>query len=190
MISLPLNQQDRTMEENRRNPDALLLLAQAEEEKKSPEGKLKIFLGAAPGVGKTFSMLQEAMIKKNQGVDVVVGLAETHGRHDTGQVLTGLEILPKKNIDYKGQTLQEFDLDGAIARRPQLILVDEAAHTNAPNCRHTKRWQDIQELLDRGIDVYTTLNIQHLESSDCILVKINSLQNKIDFFSIFSCYKL
>ena len=164
------------MEENRRNPDALLLLAQAEEEKKSPEGKLKIFLGAAPGVGKTFSMLQEAMIKKNQGIDVLVGLAETHGRHDTGLVLAGLEILPKKNIEYKGQTLQEFDLDGAILRKPQLILVDEAAHTNAPHCRHTKRWQDIQELLDRGINVYTTLNIQHLESLNDVVQQITGIR--------------
>ncbi len=164
------------MEENRRNPDALLLLAQAEEEKHSSEGKLKIFLGAAPGVGKTFSMLQEAMIKKNQGIDVVVGLVETHGRQETGQVLAGLEILPKQNIEYKGQTLQEFDLDGAIERKPQLILVDEAAHTNAPTCRHTKRWQDIQELLGRGIDVYTTLNIQHLESLNDVVQQITGIR--------------
>jgi two-component system sensor histidine kinase KdpD len=164
------------MEENRRNPDALLLMAQAEEEKNSQQGSLKIFLGAAPGVGKTFSMLQEAMIKKNQGIDVVVGLAETHGRQETGQVLTGLEILPKKNIEYKGQILQEFDLDGAIARKPELILVDEAAHTNAPHCRHTKRWQDIQELLDRGINVYTTLNIQHLESLNDVIQQITGIR--------------
>jgi two-component system sensor histidine kinase KdpD len=163
------------MEEHRRDPDALLALAQAEE-KDASSGKLKIFLGAAPGVGKTYSMLQEAMLKKAQGIDVVVGVAETHGREETGKVLAGLEFLPKKNIDYKGQVLQEFDLDAAIERKPGLILVDELAHTNAPTCRHTKRWQDVQELLDRGIDVYTTLNIQHLESLNDVIEQITGIK--------------
>lgn len=163
------------MEENRRNPEALLAQIQAEEEE-AKTGKLKIFLGAAPGVGKTYSMLQEAVAKKAQGLDVIVGIAETHGRQDTGKLLSGLEILPKKNIEYKGQILQEFDLDGAIARHPDLILVDEMAHTNAPMCRHTKRWQDIEELLNRGIDVYTTLNIQHLESLNDVIQQITGIK--------------
>lgn len=165
------------MEENRRgrNPEALLAQIQAEEEEAS-RGKLKIFLGAAPGVGKTFSMLQEALAKKAQGIDVVVGLAETHGRKETGSLLAGLEVLPKKAIEYKGQVLQEFDLDGAIARKPEVILVDEMAHTNAPMCRHTKRWQDIEELLNRGINVYTTLNIQHLESLNDVIYQITGVK--------------
>ena len=159
------------MEEHRRNPEALLAQIQAEEEQEKT-GKLKIFLGAAPGVGKTYSMLEDAVIKKNQGVHVLVGLLETHGRQETGKLLAGFEVLPKRNIEYKGQTLQEFDLDAAIERKPQLILVDEMAHNNAPNCRHTKRWQDIQELLDRGINVYTTLNVQHLESLNDVIQQI------------------
>lgn len=163
------------MEEHRPSPEALLAQIQAEEEQ-ALRGKLKIFLGAAPGVGKTFSMLQEALAKKNQGVDVVVGLVETHGRHETGKLLAGLEILPKKNIEYKGQILQEFDLDGAIARHPGLILVDEMAHTNAPMCRHAKRWQDIEELLNRGVDVYTTMNIQHLESLNDVIQQITGVK--------------
>ena len=159
------------MEEHRPNPEALLAQIQAEE-KKEKSGKLKIFLGAAPGVGKTYSMLEDALMKKSQGTDVIIGLVETHGRQETGRLLTGLEVLPKRSIPYKGQTLQEFDLDAAIGRKPQLILVDEMAHTNAPNCRHTKRWQDIQELLNRGINVYTTLNVQHLESLNDVIQQI------------------
>lgn len=159
------------MEDQRRNPEALLAQIQAQEEN-DKGGKLKIFLGAAPGVGKTYAMLQEANLRKNQGVDVVVGLVETHGRQDTGKLIGGLEILPKQNIEYKGQVLQEFDLDAAIARKPGLILVDEMAHTNAPTCRHAKRWQDIQELLNRGIDVFTTLNVQHLESLNDVIQQI------------------
>ena len=163
------------MEEYRRDPEALLALAQAEE-KEAKSGKLKIFLGAAPGVGKTFSMLQEAIAQKAQGIEVLVGVVETHGRQETGNLLHGLELLPKRNIEYKGQTLQEFDLDAAIARSPQLILVDELAHTNAPNCRHMKRWQDVQELLDRGINVYATLNIQHLESLNDVIEQITGIK--------------
>src|ERR1700677_728956 len=140
------------MEEHRPNPEALLAQIQAQEQD-AKRGKLKIFIGAAPGVGKTYAMLQEALARKEQGLEVLVGVAETHGRQETAKLLTGLEILPKKNIDYKGQVLQEFDLDAAIIRMPKLILIDEMAHTNAPTCRHTKRWQDVEELLDRGIDV-------------------------------------
>lgn len=163
------------MEEHRRDPEALLALAQAEE-KEAKSGKLKIFLGAAPGVGKTFSMLQEAMAQQAQGVKVLIGVVETHGRQETGNLLRGLELLPKRNIEYKGQILQEFDLDAAIVRSPQLILVDELAHTNAPNCRHMKRWQDVQELLDRGINVYATLNIQHLESLNDVIEQITGIK--------------
>lgn len=163
------------MEEYRRNPDALLALAQSEE-KEARFGQLKIFLGAAPGVGKTYSMLEQALAQKKQGVDVLVGLVETHGREETGKLLSGLKVLPKKNIEYKGQLLQEFDLDAAIEQNPTLILVDELAHTNAPTCRHTKRWQDIQELLDRGINVYTTLNIQHVESLNDVIEQITGIK--------------
>jgi two-component system, OmpR family, sensor histidine kinase KdpD len=159
------------MEEQRRNPEILLAQLKAQE-KQEEGGKLKIFLGAAPGVGKTYAMLQEGSLRKNQGVDVVVGLVETHGRQETGKLLSGLEVLPKQNIEYKGQVLQEFDLDAAIKRKPGLILVDEMAHTNAPTCRHAKRWQDIQELLNRGIDVFTTLNVQHLESLNDVIQQI------------------
>jgi two-component system sensor histidine kinase KdpD len=158
-------------EQQRRNPEALLAQIKAEE-RKDEGGKLKIFLGAAPGVGKTYAMLQEAVLRKNQGIDVVIGLIETHGRQETGKLVGGLELLPKQNIAYKGQTLQEFDLDAAINRKPGLILVDEMAHTNAPTCRHAKRWQDIQELLNRGIDVFTTLNVQHLESLNDVIQQI------------------
>lgn len=158
-------------QQQRPNPEALLAQIEAQEQH-DKGGKLKIFLGAAPGVGKTYAMLQEAVLRKGQGVDVVIGLVETHGRQETGKLLTGLEVLPKQNIEYKGQTLQEFDLDAAIARKPGLILVDEMAHTNAPTCRHAKRWQDIQELLNRGIDVFTTLNVQHLESLNDVIEQI------------------
>ncbi len=163
------------MEENRPSPEALLAQIQAEEDE-AKRGKLKIFLGAAPGVGKTYSMLQEAHARKGEGVDIIVGIAETHGRQETAQFLKDIEILPKQNITYKGQVLQEFDLDGAIKRNPALILVDEMAHTNAPTCRHTKRWQDIEELLNRGIDVYTTLNIQHLESLNDVIQQITGIK--------------
>lgn len=163
------------MEEHRPNPEALLAQIRAEEED-AKAGKLKIFIGAAPGVGKTYAMLQEALTKKEQGIAVLVGIAETHGRQETGKLLAGLESLPKKNIEYKGQILQEFDLDAAISRQPGLILVDEMAHTNAPTSRHTKRWQDIKELLNRGIDVYTTLNIQHLESLNDVIQQITGIK--------------
>jgi two-component system sensor histidine kinase KdpD len=148
---------------NRPDPDALL--AKIEREKsQARRGRLKIFFGAAAGVGKTFAMLEAARERRAEGIDVVVGLVETHGRKETAALLEGHETLPAQAIDYRGATLREFDLDGALKRRPALILVDELAHTNAPGSRHAKRWQDVEELLDAGLNVYTTLNVQHLES--------------------------
>lgn len=127
-------------------------------------GRLKIFLGYAAGVGKTFSMLEGARQKKNEGVDVVIGLAVTHGRKETERLLEGLEILPTAKVPYKGVELAELDVDGVLRRAPALVIVDELAHTNVPGSRHIKRYMDVEELLEAGIDVYTTLNIQHLES--------------------------
>ncbi|TBR36618.1 MULTISPECIES: sensor histidine kinase [Dyella] len=126
--------------------------------------RLKVFLGAAPGVGKTFAMLSAARELKRQGVDVVVGLVETHGRPETAALMEGLEILPRRTVNYRGRDFTEFDLDAALARKPAVLLVDELAHTNLPGGRHQRRWQDIAELLDAGIEVYTALNVQHLES--------------------------
>jgi two-component system sensor histidine kinase KdpD len=131
---------------------------------RAERGRLTVYLGAAPGVGKTYRMLQEASRRLADGLDVVVGVAETHGRSETAQLLAPFEVLPRKAIAYEGHTLGEFDIDAALARRPGLILVDELAHTNAPGSRHPKRWQDVAELLVSGIDVATTLNIQHIES--------------------------
>lgn len=151
------------MSNGRKSPDALLKVANAEENQKN-RGSLKIYLGASPGVGKTYSMLQDAHQKLAHGLDVVVGVVESHGREDIIKLLDGLEILPQQEIDYKGRMLKEFDLDGALRRNPGIILIDEMAHTNVGEQRHAKRWQDIKEILDRGIDVYTTLNVQHVES--------------------------
>jgi two-component system sensor histidine kinase KdpD len=147
----------------RRNPD-LLLKRFEEEQTQENGGKLKIYLGAAPGVGKTYSMLQDAISQSNSKIDVVVGIAESHGRHEIESLLGQLEVLPRLQVDYRGNKLSEFDLDGALKRNPRLILVDEMAHTNVPGQRNAKRWQDIEELISRGIDVYTTLNVQHIES--------------------------
>ncbi|MBS4003878.1 MAG: sensor histidine kinase KdpD, partial [Afipia sp.] len=139
-------------------------------------GRLKIFLGAAPGVGKTYEMLQSAHAKVKAGVDVVVGVVETHGRLETQALLHGLEILPRKALAYKGQTLDEMDLDGLLARRPKLAIVDELAHTNAPGSRHPKRYMDVEELLDNGIDVYTAVNIQHIESLNDVVAQITRVR--------------
>jgi len=155
----------------RASPDALLALAA-----KEGRGHLKIFLGAAPGVGKTYAMLTAARSEVADGRDVVAGLVETHGRRETDQLLDGLEMLPRKPIVYRNQVMHEFDLDGARARRPGLLLVDEYAHTNVPGSRHPKRWQDIAELLHAGIDVWTTLNIQHLESLNDVVQKISRVR--------------
>ena len=132
--------------------------------RREQRGRLTVYLGAAPGVGKTYRMLQEAARRQAEGVDVVVGVADTHGRSETALLIEPLEVLPRQVIDHEGHRLEEFDIDAALARRPQLILVDELAHTNAPGCRHPKRWQDVAELLVNGIDVATTINIQHIES--------------------------
>lgn len=151
------------MVNERKNPDALLHQVQ-EEERQERSGKLKIYLGSAPGVGKTYTMLTDAQAEREHGLDVIVGVAESHGRQEIDALLNNFEILPKKTIHYQDKHLLDFDLDGALKRHPGLILMDEMAHTNAPGLRHKKRWQDIKELLDRGIDVYTTLNVQHIES--------------------------
>jgi two-component system sensor histidine kinase KdpD len=145
------------------------------EEAAAGRGKLKLFFGASPGVGKTYAMLEAARQRKKEGVDIVVGLAETHGRAETAALLEGLEVLSRKEIDYKGVRLQEFDIDRALARKPALILVDELAHTNAPGSRHAKRWQDVEELLDAGISVYTTLNVQHWESLNDVVAQVTGV---------------
>ncbi len=151
------------MEIKRPNPDVLLERVQ-QEQRHEKKGKLKIYLGAAPGVGKTHTMLQDGLTQRARGVDVIVGVAESHGREEILGLLKHLEILPRLTVDYHGKQLSEFDLDDALRRSPQIVLVDEMAHSVAPGLRHKKRWQDIKELLDRGIDVYTTLNVQHIES--------------------------
>ena len=138
-------------------------------------GRLKIFFGYAAGVGKTYAMLEAAHQAQKEGVDVVVGYVEPHARPDTLALLEGLEVLSCREVDYRGIRLREFDLDGALARRPQLILVDELAHSNAPGCRHTKRYQDVEELLQAGINVYTTVNVQHLESLNDLVTSITGI---------------
>ncbi|HYL29162.1 MAG TPA: universal stress protein, partial [Gemmatimonadales bacterium] len=158
----------------RQDPDALLAQVRAEEAR-AHRGHLKIFFGASPGVGKTFSMLEAARLKRAGGLDVVVGLVETHGREETRRLLEGLPVLPRQRVEYRGTTLEEFDLDGALARKPGLLLVDELAHTNAPGVRHAKRWQDVEELLAAGIDVWSTLNVQHLESLNDVVAQITGV---------------
>ena len=159
--------------EQRPSPDALLEAARRENDQ---AGRLKIFVGAAPGVGKTYEMLQSAHAKRKAGADVVVGVVETHGRAETEALLQGLEVLPRKRISYKDQTLEEMDLDALIARRPQIALVDELAHTNAPGSRHPKRYLDVEELLSHGIDVYTAVNIQHIESLNDVVAQITHVR--------------
>ncbi len=162
------------MEERRPSPDQLLDQVRREEERKR-EGQLKIFFGAAPGVGKTYAMLEAARQKRAEGVDIVVGLVETHGRRETEALLEGLEVLPRRDVEYRGRALREFDLDAALRRKPAIILVDELAHTNAANSRHKKRWKDIYELLGAGISVYTTVNVQHLESLNDVVSQITGI---------------
>jgi len=160
-----------------RRPDPEELLARVrEQERRAGRGRLKIFFGASPGVGKTYAMLEEARAKQREGVGVLVGVVETHGRAETTALLDGLEVLPRKKLEYRGVALEEFDLDAALARRPTLILVDELAHTNAPGSRHTRRFQDVEELLAAGISVYTTLNVQHLESLNDVVAQITGIQ--------------
>lgn len=162
------------MREQRPNPDELLARVQATAIRQS-RGKLKIFFGATAGVGKTYAMLEAARERQAEGIDVVVGYAETHGRKETEMLLVGLEIIPRRPVAYRGTTLYEFDIDAALARHPELILIDELAHTNAPGSRHAKRWQDVTDLLDAGITVYTTLNVQHLESLNDIVAQITGV---------------
>ena len=162
------------MSEQRPDPDALLARMQAEEAHQT-RGKLKIFFGASAGVGKTYAMLEAAHARRAEGVQVVVGWVDTHGRAETEALLQGLELLPRRPVGYRGTTLDEFDLDAALARRPALLLVDELAHTNAPGSRHAKRWQDVVEVLDAGIDVYTTVNVQHLESLNDVVARITGV---------------
>src|SRR5580704_13004750 len=159
--------------DKRPSPDALLEAARRESDQ---AGRLKIFVGAAPGVGKTYEMLQSAHAKLKAGADVVVGIVETHGRAETEALLQGLEVLPRKRIGYRDQTLEELDLDALIARRPQIALVDELAHTNAPGSRHPKRYLDVEELLSHGIDVYTAVNIQHIESLNDVVAQITHVR--------------
>jgi two-component system sensor histidine kinase KdpD len=156
--------------DKRPDPDALLALAGRDK-----RGKLRVFLGAAPGVGKTYAMLQGARRLKAEGVDVVIGLIETHGRAETAALVEGIELLPLRQIHYEGRTFQEFDIDGALARKPRLLIVDELAHTNAPDSRHPKRWQDVEELLDAGIDVWTAINIQHIEGLGDVVASITGV---------------
>ncbi|PIT03177.1 histidine kinase [Bradyrhizobium nitroreducens] len=159
--------------EQRPSPEALLEAARRED---SVSGKLKIFVGAAPGVGKTYEMLQSAHAKRKAGIDVVVGFVETHGRAETEALVRGLEVVPRKRLDYRGQTVEEMDLDAVIARRPQIALVDELAHTNATGSRHPKRYLDVEELLSHGIDVYTAVNIQHIESLNDVVAQITHVR--------------
>src|SRR5271169_2534485 len=161
-------------EEERADPDRLLRQV-AEEERQSKRGKLIIFFGAAAGVGKTYAMLEAARTERDLKRDVVIGIVETHGRYDTGALVIGLEMLPRLKIPYRGVTVEELDLDGALARKPGLILIDELAHTNAPGSRHAKRWQDVDEILDAGIDVYTTLNVQHIESLNDVVAQVTGV---------------
>ena len=163
------------MEERRPDPDALLRRVEAEEAKQA-RGKLKVFFGATAGVGKTYAMLQAAHEQRSDGVDVIIGWVETHGRTETEALLEGLTILPPRVVEHRGKTLREFDLDGALARHPQLILMDELAHTNAQGSRHPKRWQDVMELLKAGINVYTTVNVQHMESLNDVVAQITSVR--------------
>jgi two-component system, OmpR family, sensor histidine kinase KdpD len=159
--------------DQRPSPEALLEAARREERR---SGRLKIFVGAAPGVGKTYEMLQQARARKQDGYDIVVGVVETHGRKETQALLDGLEVVPRRRLEYKGQWLEEMDLDAIIARHPQIALVDELAHANAPGSRHPKRYLDIEELLNRGIDVYSTVNIQHIESLNDVVAQITHVR--------------
>ena len=164
---------DRHDRDKRPSPEALLAEARREGGRR---GRLKIFLGAAPGVGKTYEMLTTARARVREGLDVVAGIVETHGRAETEALVEGLEIVARRRMDYKGGTLDEMDLDALIARHPRIALVDELAHTNAPGGRHPKRYQDVEELLAAGIDVYTTLNIQHVESLNDVVAQITRVR--------------
>jgi two-component system sensor histidine kinase KdpD len=163
------------MIDQRPDPDQLLRRV-VEQERRAERGKLTIFFGAAPGVGKTYAMLEVARAEmEREKRDVLVGVVETHGRYETAAMVLGLELLPQRQVTYRGVQIQEFDLDAALARRPQLILMDELAHTNAEGSRHPKRWQDVEELLDAGIDVFSTMNVQHVESLNDVIARITGV---------------
>jgi two-component system sensor histidine kinase KdpD len=162
-------------DDERPDPDVLLAQIKAEEIR-DKRARLKIFFGAAPGVGKTYAMLEAARHAREDGIDVVVGAAETHGRAETAALMVGLEVVPRRVVEYRGVQLEELDLEAVLARRPDIVLVDELAHTNAPGSRHSKRWQDVLELLDAGIDVWTTLNVQHIESLGDVVQQITGVK--------------
>jgi two-component system sensor histidine kinase KdpD len=165
------------MNEETARPDPDLLLRRVEaEEARARRGKLKIFFGFAPGVGKTYRMLQAARELLAQGADVAVGAVETHGRYETAALLLGLQVMPRRPMEYRGRSLEEFDLDDALHRKPKLLILDELAHTNVPGSRHTKRWQDVDELLAAGIDVFSTVNVQHLESLNDVIEQITGVR--------------
>ncbi len=166
-------------EPRRPNPDDLLARIKEQEERPyhaNGRGDLRIYLGAAPGVGKTFAMLEEAQLLKAQGVDIVVGFVETHGRAGTEALLDGLEIIPRTQIAYKGVTVEEMNTDAILKRQPQVALVDELAHTNAPGSPHAKRYEDVKDILAAGINVISTLNIQHLESLNDVVAGITGVR--------------
>src|SRR5262245_7521954 len=165
---------ERSGSDHRPSPEALL--AEARREQKGSVGRLKIFVGAAPGVGKTYEMLETARAKRKEGVDIVVGVVETHGRQETEALLAGLEVLPRKPVVYVNRILSEFDLDAALRRRPELLLLDDLSQPTIPGSRHPKRYQDVEELLDAGIDVYTTVNIQHIESLNDVVAQITHVR--------------
>ncbi|MGD0341138.1 MAG: sensor histidine kinase KdpD, partial [Bacteroidales bacterium] len=160
--------------DNRPDPDKLLASIKLEEEK-SKRGKLKIFFGMCAGVGKTYTMLKTAQAEKLKGFDIIIGYVETHNRKETADLTESFEVIPRKSHQYKSTTVYEMDLDAIIARKPQLVLVDELAHTNAPGSRHAKRFQDVLEILDNGINVYTTVNVQHLESRSDTVAQITGI---------------
>ncbi|VDY65258.1 Sensor protein KdpD [Shimwellia blattae] len=160
-----------TGEPDRPDPDQLL-----HQLSRPPRGKLKIFFGACAGVGKTYAMLQEARRLHQQGLNILVGVVETHGRQETAALLASLPLLPPRRLLHRGRRIGEFDLDGALSRNPALVLVDELAHSNAPGSRHPKRWQDVEELLAAGIDVFTTVNVQHLESLNDVVGGVTGVQ--------------
>lgn len=164
------------MSEEPRRPDPDALLRKLQQQERPSRGRLRIYLGAAPGVGKTYAMLNEGRRRIEAGEDVVIGIVETHGRAETARATEGLPLIPRRKVAYQGVELEEMDLDAVLARKPSVVMVDELAHTNAPGSRNTKRWQDVQELLAAGIDVVSTVNVQHLESLRDVVAGITGVQ--------------